>query len=424
MRKLLVTVLMVLLAVSLSGCAETAGALVMSDKSRDTSPDAGQTEISELVEGNRQFAFDLYQVLKEEEGNLFYSPHSISVALAMTYAGARGETAQQMADTLRFTLPQDDLHAAFNWLDLELKKRGEPLEDEEGDPLRLDIVNAIWGQKDYTFLDEFLDTLAVNYGAGLRVLDFIKETEKSRVTINEWVEEQTEGRIEDLIPQGSIDASTRLVLTNAIYFKASWKHPFEDESTCDGKFRLVDGTDVTVPMMFRSEQYGYAKGDGYVAVELPYVGEETSMVVLMPDAGQFNDFEDSLTADRVAEMLGEIEYRQVALTMPKFEFDAEFNLTNTLKDLGMPIAFGGGADFSGMTGRPDLFISEVLHKAFVSVDEKGTEAAAATAVIMKESGSPEAVELRLDNPFIFMIRDIETDSVLFSGRMMNPAAES
>ncbi len=422
MKKLLLIALMVLLVVSVSGCAEVAGAVVMSDKPRDTSPDATTSELSELVSGNSEFAFDLYQAIRGEEGNLFYSPYSISVALAMTYAGARNETEQQMADTMHFTLPQDQLHPAFNWLDLELAKRGEGAQGKDSEPFRLNIVNAIWGQKDYGFQDEFLDTLAENYGAGLRVLDFMKDAEKARVTINEWVADQTEDRIEDLIPEGLVDAMTRLVLTNAIYFNASWKHAFEEDSTYDGTFYLLDGSETTVPLMFRAEQYGYAEGDGYTAVELPYDGDELSMVVIMPDIDEFEAFETSLTAGRVAAIIGDIEYTQVALTMPKFEFESELNLSDTLIDMGMPIAFGAGADFSGMTGSRDLYISDVLHKAFVGVDEAGTEAAAATAVIMYESAAPEETEVRVDHPFMFLIRDIETEAILFVGRVMNPAA--
>ncbi len=282
-------------------------------------------------------------------------------------------------------------------------------------------MNAIWGQKDYSFLDEFLDTLAENYGAGLRVVDFINETEEARVTINEWVEKQTEGRIEDLIPKGAVDAATRLVLTNAIYFNAAWAYPFEPTDTQDGPFHLLDGGQVTVPFMFRAERYGCAYGDGYVAVELPYDGDELSMVVIMPDIDNFETFEASLTAERVAGIIGDIEYTQVALTMPRFEFESEFKLNDMLIEMGMPVAFGPGADFSGMTGGRDLYISDVLHKAFVGVDEAGTEAAAATAVIMKQSVALEEAEVIVDHPFLFLIRDIETEAILFVGRVMNPA---
>jgi len=239
MKRMVVPVLMATMAVvlGLTACNPIlASEVLRSEKDRITSPDVPEADLMLLADGNSTFAFDLYQALRDEEGNLFYSPYSISLALAMTYAGARGETEEQMADTLKFLLEQDELHPAFNSLDILLSQRGEGAEGKDEEGFRLNIVNAIWGQKDYEFLDDFLDILAENYGAGLRILDFINETEKSRVTINDWVSEQTEGRIEDLIPQGVITALTRLVLTNAIYFNAAWDYPFEGEiSACGGE---------------------------------------------------------------------------------------------------------------------------------------------------------------------------------------------
>jgi serpin B len=424
MKKALISVLIVLLLLPLIACDQAAGGeLLISDKERITSPDVNPSDQASLVEGNSAFAFELYQVLREQDGNLFYSPHSISVALAMTYAGARSQTAEQMAATLRFLLEQERLHPAFNWLDAELASRGEGAQGKDDEGFRLNIVNAIWGQKDYEFLSDFLDVLAENYGAGLRILDFINETENSRLTINEWVSDQTEGRIKDLIPQGAIDALTRLVLTNAIYFNAAWEDPFDEDDTADGPFHLFDGGQVIVPMMKQTESFGYTEGDGYQAVELQYDGGELSMVILLPEAGNFQAVEEGLQSQQVSDIISGLQFTGVALTMPKFEFDSEFSLTNTLADMGMPVAFSGDADFSGMTGNHALFISDVIHKAFVSVDEAGTEAAAATAVIMPESGPPEpTVEVTIDRPFIFLIRDIETGAILFVGRVMNPGA--
>ncbi|MCK4369219.1 MAG: serpin family protein [Dehalococcoidales bacterium] len=424
MNKVFLCLLMAALILGLAACAQpVAGEVIQSEKPRVTSPDVSGADLATLVEGNSAFAFNLYQALKEGDGNLFYSPYSISLALAMTYAGAHGETAQQMADTLQFVLPQDRLHPAFNDLDLELSRRGEGAEGKDGEGFRLNIVNAIWGQKDYEFLSEFLDLLAENYGAGLRILDFASAPEESRITINNWVSDQTEGRIEDLIPQGLIDALTRLVLTNAIYFNAAWQYPFEEDMTEDGPFYLLDGGEVTVPMMRQTELLGYAEGDGYQAVELPYDGGELSMIILLPQTGQFDTFEDSLDAQQVDEIIGRLELRQVTLAMPKFEFESEFSLREPLSAMGMQIAFSGAADFSGMTGNRDLFIAEVIHKAFVSVDEAGTEAAAATAVVMELTAVPETpVEVTIDHPFIFLIRDIETGAVLFIGRVVNPSA--
>ncbi len=426
-RRLIAVLVIVLLLVvaSVQLAQPAAGEVLKSDKERITSPDVSTSEQALLVEGNSAFAFELYQALKGEEGNLFYSPYSISLALAMTYAGARGETAQQMADTLQFILEQERLHPAFNWLDAELAKRGEGAEGKDGEGFRLNIVNAIWGQKDYSFLSTFLDVLAENYGAGLRILDFITETEKSRLAINDWVSDQTEGRIEDLIPQGAIDALTRLVLTNAIYFNAAWEYPFDEDMTADGPFYLLDGRQVIVPMMKQTESFSYTDGEGYQAVELRYDGGELSMVVFLPEAGKFEVFEEGLQAQQVDAIINDLKNTRVTLTMPKFEFDSEFSLKDTLAGMGMEDAFSDDADFSGMTGNRELSISDVVHKAFVAVDEAGTEAAAATAVIMSLTAAPEPpvpVEVTIDRPFIFLIRDIETGAILFIGRVMNPAA--
>jgi serpin B len=426
MKKVFISGLMlfILLLPGVAACAPlAAGELVHSDKPRVTSPNVSEADLELLVEGNSAFAFDLYHALSEGDNNLFYSPYSISLALAMTYAGACGETAQQMADTLHFTLSQDRLHPAFNGLDIELSQRGEGAQGKDGEGFRLNIVNAIWGQKDYEFLTTFLDTLAENYGAGLRLLDFISAPEESRITINRWVSDQTEGRIEDLIPQGLIDTLTRLVLTNAIYFNAAWQYPFDEKMTEDGPFYLLQGGQVTVPMMKQTESFGYTEGDGYQAVELRYDGGELAMVVLLPQSGQFATFQETLDAQRVAAIIKALEPTRVALTMPQFEFESDFSLKEALTAMGMPVAFSSDADFSGMTGNRDLFISDVVHKAFVSVDEAGTEAAAATAVVMVMTAVPGVpVQLTIDRPFIFLIRDIETGAILFVGRVLNPGA--
>jgi len=424
MKRIVLGIFTLVLLVSLAGCGEAISiGMAQSEKKRVTSPDVASSDLRGLVDGNSAFAFDLYQAISEKEGNLFYSPYSISLALAMTYAGARGETEEQMAETLQFLLSQEKLHPAFNALDLLLASRGESAEGKDDKGFRLNIVNAIWGQKDYEFLAEFLDVLAENYGAGLRLLDFINAPEESRITINDWVSEQTEGRIKDLIPQGAIDALTRLVLTNAIYFNAAWLNPFEENLTDDAAFHLLGGGEVTVPMMRQTESFSYAEGEGYQAVELLYDGGELSMVILLPEIGRFEAFEDLLGSDYVDSILSGMDYGQVALTMPKFEFESEFGLVDTLDNMGMPAAFSAQADFSGMNGTRDLVITDILHKAFVSVDEAGTEAAAATAVIVGEKAMPgEPIEVTVDRPFVFLIRDIETDSILFVGRVMNPSA--
>lgn len=408
------------------------GEAVASEKRRVTSLDVTDAEINQVAQGNNAFAFDLYRFLMEqqEDDNLFYSLYSVSLALAMTYAGARGETQEQMADVLHFVLPQDQLHPAFNALDQELAQRGEgaegrdEAEEEDSEGFRLNIANSIWGQKGYQFLDTFLDVLAENYGAGLRLVDFAAAPEESRVKINEWVSEQTEGKIENLIPPDLINSLTRLVLTNAIYFNAAWSQPFEGGLTSDGTFYLLDGAQVQVPMMHQTASFGYVEGEVYQAVELPYDGRELSMVILLPPAGQLAALEASLDAELLEAIVGDLEETQVALTMPRFEFDSSFELAKILADMGMPDAFSGqAADFSGINGTRNLFISAVVHKAFVSVDEAGTEAAAATAVIMAEEAPPApAAEVTVDRPFVFLIRDIQTGTILFVGRVADPSA--
>jgi len=398
---------------------------VQSSKARVISLDVPASDQTELVSGNSAFAFDLYHFLKDEKaGNLFYSPHSISLALAMTYAGARGETEQQMADTLHYTLPQDQLHPAFNWLDLELASRGEGAEGKDDGGFRLNIANSTWGQKDHPFLPEYLDTLALNYGAGMRLVDFVGDPEASRLAINDWVSDQTEGRIKDIVPRGAIDELTRLVLANAIYFNAAWAAPFEESQTQDGPFYPLEGGRVTVPMMGQTTMFGYAEGEGYQAVELPYDGWELSMVILLPAEGEFETFEGSLDAGRVDAITSDLTYERVILTMPKFEVESSFSLVDALSEMGMPVAFSMDADFSGIDGMRDLYIGEVIHKAFVSVDEAGTEAAAATVVIMPAmtaADPEEPIEVTVDRPFIFFIRDIETGAILFVGRVVDPS---
>ena len=423
MKNLFISVLLVIVLLGLAACAQSvSGEVIKSDKERVSTPEVSQTDLTNLVAGNSYFAFDLYQVLAREDGNLFYSPYSISVALAMTYAGARGQTEEQMADVLRFLLAQQKLHPAFNGLDIELNQRGEGAEGKDGEEFRLNVVNAIWGQKDYKFLPEFLDVLAENYGAGLRLLDFVSQPEESRVTINDWVSDQTEERIEDLVPEGAIDSLTRLVLTNAIYFNAAWESPFEENATSDGSFHLLDGSEVTVSMMRQTKSFGYAEGDGYQALELFYDGRELSMVIMLPESGRFEEFQSSINEGLVNEIIASMSGERIALTMPRFEFDSSFGLVETLAEMGMPIAFTTGADFSGMTGNHDLFIGDVIHKAFVSVDETGTEAAAATAVVMQMTAIPQPpLEVSIDRPFIFLIRDIETGTVLFVGRVLDPS---
>ncbi|HOG48341.1 MAG TPA: serpin family protein, partial [Anaerolineae bacterium] len=338
-----------------------------------------------------------------------------------TYAGARGDTEQQMAQALHFTLPQEQLHTAWNALDLALANRGTA-GAEEGQRFRLHVVNSLWGQADYGFRPTFLDLLALNYGAGLRTLDFKGSPDPSREAINRWVEEQTEQKIKDLLPPGSITPLTRLVLANAIYFDAAWQHPFQATATQDGPFHLLDGTSVTVPMMHESERLGYDEAEGWQVLELPYVGGELSMVILLPEAGTFETFAHELDAARLAAMLEGVARTQVALSLPRFTFESGMRLKDALSKLGMTQPFSMAADFTGMAARPELFIDDVYHKAFVAVDEKGTEAAAATGVVMDLKAMPaRPVEVQVDRPFVFLIRDVQTGAILFLGHVVDPA---
>ncbi len=393
---------------------------VRSEKTRVTIPLATDSELTDLVRGNNDFAFSLYQKLRaEESGNLFYSPYSISLALAMTYAGARGETERQMSNALHFILSQDKLHPAFNALDLQLASRGEGSSGQDGKGFRLNIANAIWGQQGYDFLQGFLDKLAENYGAGMKIANFTEAPENSRVAINDWVAQQTEEKIKDLIPSGAIDNLTRLVLTNAIYFNAAWLHPFDVRATAEGDFHLLTGSSVRVPMMRQTGLFGYARDTGYQAVELLYDGSEISMVILLPDKGNFDPFENSLNAELISQTSKDLSRNRIELTMPSFEFEAQFKLGETLKKMGMSDAFNPQlADFSGMDGTKDLSISDAFHKAFVLVNENGTEAAAATGVVIGVTSVPPRVTV--DRPFIFLIRDIATNTTLFVGRVMDP----
>ncbi|MFH1031424.1 MAG: serpin family protein [Chloroflexota bacterium] len=423
MKKVVSLVLLIVTVSGLVACAQPATAgVVQSDKPRITSPTTSQSDLGKLVGGNSDFTFKLYQTLSNTEGNIFYSPYSISQALAMTYAGAHSNTEKEMADVLRFLLPQTSLHPAFNSIDLALASRGQGAKGKDEKGFRLHIVNAIWGQQGFEFQPQYLDTLAQNYGAGLRILDFMKAPEPSRITINDWVSEQTEERIKDLIPQGAINNLTRLVLTNAIYFNAAWAHQFNKNATSNGDFYLLDGNKITVPMMRQTESFDYAKGDDYQAVELLYDGGELSMVILLPEQGKFDAFEASLSSQKAADIIKEIKYGEVNLSMPKFEYDSSFGLKQALTSLGMKDAFiADNADFSGMDGKKDLYIQDVVHKAFVSVDEEGTEAAAATAVIVGTTSMPaEPIKVEVNRPFIFLIRDIETGAILFLGRVVNP----
>lgn len=410
-----------LLAPACSDGADPGPPEVKSDLARDQHPNVTDAQLAELVGGNTELAADLYRQVAHAPGNLFLSPHSISTALAMTYAGAKNQTAAQMATTLHFTLPPDDLFAAQNALDLALASRAHDGTSSQTRPFALHTASSIWGQTGKSFVADFLDTLAVDYGAGLYVLDFADDPEGSRGTINDWVAQQTAGKITDVLPQGSITNATALVLTNAIYFDAAWATPFDTGETADRPFFVEDDAAASVASVHGIVDGQYAEGAGWKAGELPYDGGKLAMTIVVPD--DLASFEANLTAAQLASITGALQPAALDTTLPKFRFASPFDLGDALKALGMTDAFTSAADFSGIDGMRDLLIAKVLHKGFVAVDEAGTEAAAATAVVV-EPGSVQIPShtLTVDRPFLFVIRDLPTGEILFVGRVTDPRA--
>jgi serpin B len=327
-----------------------------------------------------------------------------------------------MQEVLNFDANQPATHAGFNALDLALEAEPEA-EAKQARPLQLRIANAVWAEQTQTFRPELLDTLAVNYGAGVQLSDFINNYEAVRAQVNDWVEDQTEDKIKDLVPPGAFTQDTRMALVNAIYFKADWLHQFSSDNTQEAAFHLLDGKPVRVPMMHQQLMARYASGDGWQMVELPYAGETASMLILLPDQGRFAQVEAGMGNESLSGMLSDLQTMDMLLSMPKFKFESSFSLADQLADMGMPDAFDRGrADFSGMTGKQDLFISDVIHKAFVAVDEEGTEAAAATVVVMVGTAAMiTPLTLKIDRPFIFAIRDNATGQLLFIGRVVDPS---
>lgn len=390
-----------------------------------TGPQAA--DLDRVVEGNTRFAFDLYRRLKGGPGNLFHSPYSISTALAMTLSGAREDTARQMAETLHFELPGPRLHAAFRELIERLDDASPKLGAANGARVcELVTANALWGDQSDTFLPTFLSLTRDQYGAGLRQVDFRNAPDAARRSINAWVEERTREKVRELLGPGDVDSRTSLVLTNAIYFKSAWANPFSPSATQPhGVFRLPVGGTATVPLMRQTQSFAYLDGGGFQLVELPYVGGSLSMVVLLPrDVEGLPALEQGLTPEALADWLGRASRTRVELTLPRFKLTRPLGLAAVLAEMGMPAAFDPSrADFSGMNGRRDLSISRVLHKAHVDVNEQGTEAAAATGVMMSRASAfipTPPVVFRADHPFVFLIRDRATGSVLFMGRLIDP----
>ncbi len=402
--------------------SEMPGEIVQSELGRDLQPDVPDSDMQALVAGNSAFALDLYHTLgAESEGeNLFISPLSISTAIAMVHAGARENTEAQIADALHFSLGQDQLHPAFNSLDLQLASRGNGASGSDDGAFRLNVVNGTFGQLGFEFLPAFLDRLALNYGAGLSLLDFLNDPEASREVINDWVADVTEDNILDLLPQGSISSNTKLVLANAVYFNAAWKTKFDPDRTISGVFHTLS-QDVTVDMMTNEmDSLAYASGDGFEAFSLPYDGDELDMVFIVPEVGDFANIHSALTPQWLATVLGSLAPGEIGgVTLPKFDFRFRSDLVGAMKSLGMTDAFGPSSDFSGIDGTRNLTISGIVHEAFVKVTEDGTEAGGATAVIVGDTSVPQWVTV--DRPFVFLVRDIETGTILFLGRVMDPS---
>jgi len=376
-------------------------------------PPYPQGNTSVVVPGNTQFAFELHGQLRSQKGNLFFSPFSISTALAMTSAGARGQTLDQMTRTLH--LPeQKQLHPALGQLLRQLaadKKRG----------YELSTGSALWGQKGKVFLRDYLNLVDANYQAGLQTVDFVGNTESARQTINGWVEKQTKNKIKDLMKPGTLDRNTRLVLTNAIYFKGDWASQFKKDQTRPADFFLADGKTVKTPMMSQEGQFRHAHARGMQILEMPYVGNELSMVILLPARGRDISYvERQLTPEKMKGWLKGLRSQKVQVSLPRFKMTCEFSLKRELAALGLELAFTPKANFSGMDGKRELYLSDMVHKAFVDVNEKGTEAAAATGVIVRTLSIERITEFRADRPFVFLIRDRKSGSVLFLGRVMNP----
>jgi serine protease inhibitor len=376
---------------------------------------------SAAVKGSNAFAVDLYGRLSAQPGNLFFSPESISTAFAMTYAGAHGQTATEMAHVFHYTLPPQRLHPAIGAL---LAGMNAP---HQG--YALSVADALWAEKDENFLPAYLKLVETNYGAGFHPVDFKSAPDSVRATINQWVEKQTNNKIQNLLGPGTVTPLSRLILTNAIYFKAAWANQFSKNFTEDQDFHLSASKTIQAPMMRNSAGYYYLKGPSFQALLMPYEKDEISMLILLPDnVDGLPALERSLTAENLDQWMASLGYEhEVIVSLPRFKITQQFELSSTLESLGMKTAFDpNSADFSGMTGDKSLVISAAIHKAYIDVDENGTEAAAATAVIMSAtamrplSPPPPPIYFTADHPFLFLIRDNASGAILFMGRTTDP----
>jgi serpin B len=377
-----------------------------------------KSDVACVVRGNTDFAIDIYQKIRSESDNIFFSPYSISTAFAMTYVGARSETEKQMAQVFHFSLAQGQFHPAFS----ELQSILQSLQEEFD--FKLNIANALWLEKSYSLLSEFLEVNQKYYDANLFHLNFKEDTEKSRLKINDWVEEKTEEKIKNLLAEGVITALTRLVLTNTIYFKAEWEMQFNPDITKKDDFWMTTENKTEVQMMYQKSYFGYMENDDIQVLEMRYKGEALSMFVILPKKiDGLCDLESHLSSETLNKWTSNIKRKEVRVYMPKFKTTQDLNLKKILVSMGLADAFSLNADFSGMEPKKELYITDAVHKAFIEVDEAGTEAAAATAVgIGMKTALPieEPPVFRADHPFFFVIRNNTTESIIFMGRLANP----
>ncbi len=409
MKKTIITIIMlVVLSLTLFGCSNP---LPYGNDGLDDSG-ANTQHVFELVDGNNQFALDLFSELNSGT-NTFFSPYSISTAIAMTYEGANGNTADEIRSVFYF--PEDDDSRLSSFASLYNSFNGD------NDDYKLYTANALWVQEDYQLLDSYINLIDQYFAGGITNLDFIGDASKSADTINDWVEDNTNGKIKDIISSDTV-SSAKLVLTNAIYFKGTWLNEFDEDKTTDMDFWTDSDTSVQVQMMRQTNDFNYFSNDEIQMLEMLYAGEDLSMLIILPSEGNdLDSVKSSLTLDNLYEWKDSMSEQEISIRIPKFTFETTYSLGNTLSDMGMSTAFTSGADFSGIDGTTNLFISSITHKAFIEVNEEGTEAAAATVISMTESvGYSET--FYADEPFIFIIQDKETGSILFMGEVTNPNA--
>ncbi len=395
-----------------------------SDKVTGSTSESKYIGADNIIEANNQFALNYYFKLssKDKDKNIFFSPFSISSAMAMAYEGAKGQTAEEIRKVFYF--PNDDELRRTEYKDLfdNLNKKDKKYQ--------MSVANALWAQKDYKFLDDYLDRVEKYYGGKASNLDFVKDTEKSRKTINSWVENKTNEKIKDIIPPGLISDLTRLVITNAIYFKGDWAKQFDEKVTRDEDFRVNKNNTKKVSMMRElSGEFNYTENEILQILEMDYLGKDLSMLVLLPKNDDLENLENLINNEKILEWKKGLENQKVRVYIPKFKFETKYFMADDLKEMGMLLPFNKqrpGADFSGMDGTDKLVIEQVIHQAFVEINEGGTEAMA-TAVIMSEQLAgpgdihPEAPIFRADHPFIFLIQEKVSGNVLFIGKMVDPS---